>query len=91
MTSTESMQADYSTVLPFMVKAVLDNRARYARLAEEIGMEALVAKEPKARGYLRTKDGYRLYEHREPLVDKLKTAVRDNEAWLKESLSYPLA
>ena len=91
MTSTESMQADYSTVLPFMVKALLENRARYAALAQEMGMEALVAREPKARGYLRATDGYRLYEHREPLVERLKSAVRDNGAWLKESLHYPLA
>ena len=65
--------------------------ARYAALAEEIGFDNLVAQEPKARGYLRLAEGYRLYEHREPLVDKLKSAVRDNEAWLTESLTYPLA
>ena len=27
--TTESMQADYSMVMPFLVKALLDNRARY--------------------------------------------------------------
>ena len=91
MTSTESMQADYSTVLPFMVKALLDNRARYAALAEKMGFDALVEKEPKARGYLRSTTGYRLYERRDTLVDQLKGAVRDNGEWLQASLQYPLA
>lgn len=91
MTSTESMQADYSTVLPFIVKALLDNRARYEAISKEVGFEQLVAKEPKARGYLRPAGGYRLYEKRDPLVEKLKTAVRENEAWLNQSLHYPLA
>src|SRR5690348_11801943 len=35
--ATESMQADYSTVMPFIVKALLDNREEYERRAEEIG------------------------------------------------------
>ena len=63
--TTESMQADYSMVMPFLVKALLDNRARYARRAAEIGEEALFKEEPKAAGYLRPREGYRLYDHRE--------------------------
>ena len=35
--STESMQADYSTVMPFIVKALLENRKRYEKHAAEIG------------------------------------------------------
>ena len=59
--TTESMQADYSMVMPFLVKALLDNRRRYcAALREEMGEEALFAKHPKARGYLRPREGYRL-------------------------------
>ena len=52
--TTESVQADYSMVMPFLVKALLDNRERYARRAAEIGEEALFAEEPKAAGYLRS-------------------------------------
>ncbi len=52
--TTESMQADYSMVMPFLVKALLDNRDRYARRAAEIGEEALFEEEPKAAGYLRS-------------------------------------
>src|SRR4029078_12734562 len=45
--TTESMQADYSMVMPFLVKALLDNRAHYRGMAAEEGEEALFAREPK--------------------------------------------
>ncbi len=89
--ATESMQADYSTVMPFLVKALLDNRKRYAHLAAEIGEEKLFASEPKARGYLRPLDGYRLFEQREELCRRLTEDVRANREWLLGTLSYPLA
>lgn len=89
--TTESMQADYSMVMPFVIKALLDNRARYLSLAEEQGEEALFAAEPKARGYLRPPEGYRLFEQREELAAKLTAEVRKNREWLLESLAYPLA
>ena len=66
--ATESMQADYSTLMPFIVKALLDNRARYEARASEIGEDALFIEEPKARGYLRPRAGYRLYDERERLL-----------------------
>src|SRR6202007_1261841 len=69
--STESMQADYSTVMPFVVKALLDNRRRYERQLEEIDEEKLFASEPAARGYLRPSEGYRLFEQREELCRRL--------------------
>ena len=50
--TTESMQADYSMVMPFLMKALLDNRARYERMVRDEGEERLFAREPKARGYL---------------------------------------
>ena len=89
--TTESMQGDYSMVMPFLVKALLDNRARYARWAERMGEEALFEKHPKARGYLRPREGYRLYTRRDELVETLLGAVKDNEEWLLDSLKYPLA
>ena len=45
--ATESMQADYSTVMPFLVKALLDNRKRYAEQAAEIGEEKLFERNPR--------------------------------------------
>src|SRR5207245_1711289 len=48
--STESMQADYSIVMPFLVKALRDNRERYAGMAERLGEEELLRREPKAPG-----------------------------------------
>ena len=89
--TTESMQADYSMVMPFIVKALLDNRARYERWAERMGQEALFAQHPKARGYLRPRAGYRLFAQREALNEKLLQSVRDNAEWLRGTLLYPLA
>ena len=88
--STESMQADYSMVMPFLVKALLDNRARYEARAAAVGVEAAIAEDSRAKGYLRERAGYRLFEKREQLTAKLLDAVRENGAWLVESLQYPL-
>ena len=91
MEATESLQADYSIVMPFIVKALLDNRAYYAKKAAEVGEEHLFEMDPKARGYLRSREGYRLYEKRDELVSSLASAVQLNHEWLREGLSYPLA
>ncbi len=88
--TTESMQADYSIVMPFLVKALLENRDRYARMVEAEG-EEVFARVPEARGYLRSAEGYRLFEQRESLCERLTTDVRANRDWLLESLEYPLA
>src|SRR5262249_49526626 len=89
--STESLQADYSIVMPFLVKALLENRQRYAQAAARIGKEELFRQDPKARGYLRPREGYRLFSRREELCDRLMQDVRSNREWLLESLRYPLA
>jgi deoxyhypusine synthase len=89
--TTESAQADYSMVMPFLVKALLENRQRYAQRAREVGEEALFREEPKATGYLRSRDGYRLYEQREALVGELSRNVAENGEWLRKTLRYPLA
>jgi deoxyhypusine synthase len=83
--TTESMQADYSMVMPFLVKALLENRNRYARMVEAEGEDAIFARESKARGYLRPRDGYRLFEIREELCARLRDDVRANKEWLMES------
>ena len=87
--TTESMQADYSIVMPFIVKALLDNRIRYEQLLHSLGEAALFKQEPKARGYLRPREGYRLFEQREPLVARLLDDVRANRGWLLDTLQYP--
>src|SRR5580704_6386631 len=51
--STESLQADYSIVMPFIVAALLQNRQRYSEESARVGEEELFRREPKARGYLR--------------------------------------
>ena len=89
--TTESMQADYSMVMPFLVKALLDNRKRYETEAAKAGEAALFEKEPTARGYLRPRQGYRLFERREELCSKLTADVQANREWLLNSVAYPLA
>lgn len=89
--TTESMQSDYSIVMPFLIKALLENRARYAAMVKERGEEAVFAEEPRARGYLRPTEGYRLFDQRGELCDRLTADVRNNREWLIESLTYPLA
>lgn len=89
--TTESMQSDYSIVMPFLVKALLENRARYAAMVKDRGEEAVFAEEPKSRGYLRPAGGYRLFEQREVLAERLTADVRANREWLVHSLEYPLA
>jgi len=89
--TTESMQGDYSTVMPFLVKALLEKRARYEAMAKAEGLEAVAERDAKARGYLRPREGYRLFDKREPLLARLGDDVRANAEWLKDTLGYPLA
>ncbi len=88
--STESLQADYSIVMPFLVKALLENRERYADAAARVGEAELFRQEPKARGYLRPREGYHLFTQREAICDRLLEDVRNNKDWLLETLRYPL-
>ena len=74
--TTESFQCDYSVVMPFLVKALLDKRKRFAGLAEELGRDTLFERHTEARGYLRPAEGYRLYEQRDALMDMLQARVR---------------
>jgi deoxyhypusine synthase len=87
---TESLQADYSAVMPFIVKALLDNRRRYAEMASEMGEKRLFKKEPKAKGYLRPAEGYRLFEQRGALTERLIDELKRNRDWLLKTLHYPL-
>src|SRR6202171_3991643 len=89
--STESLQADYSIVMPFLVKALLENRKHYANASVRVGEAELFRQDPKARGYLRPREGYRLFTQREALCERLLEDVRNNKEWLLESLRYPLA
>jgi deoxyhypusine synthase len=86
--TTESMPCDYSIVMPFLVKALLDNRRRYEQMVERDGEEAVFAREPHARGYLRSRAGYRLFDNRAALCERLTNDVRGNKDWLMESIRY---
>jgi deoxyhypusine synthase len=88
--TTESMQVDYSVVMPFLVRALLDKRARFERWAERMGPEALFEKHPEARGYLRDAAGYRLLEKRGELIGRLLDDVRASTERISQGLEYPL-
>jgi deoxyhypusine synthase len=89
--TTESVQADYSMLMPFLVAALLEKRRRLAALAEELGPERLRERHPEAVGYLRDPAGYRLYAQREVLVERLRQDLLTNGDWLRATLDYPLA
>jgi deoxyhypusine synthase len=76
--------------MPFVVKALLDNRARYADEVARWDEETVFAEDPKARGYLRPPAGYRLFEQREELCRRLIDDVRSNAEWLRRSVEYAL-
>lgn len=80
--TTESMQGDYSSLMPFVVKALLDNRSRYQQ-----GLQ----NDDKKSGYLRPREGYRLFDMRATLVNRLTEDVRNNKDWLLQTLDYALA
>ena len=89
--ATESMQADYSMVMPFLVGALLERRKRYENLSRSMCAEAFHLQYPEAAGYLRPVDGYRLFEQRARLCELLTEDVRENREWLLQSVDYPLA
>jgi deoxyhypusine synthase len=84
--TTESMYGDYSQVMPFLVRALLDNRKNFEKKLEQVGEEQLFREEPRARGYLRNKAGYRLFDRREQLVSRLLDDVKNNAEWLRHSI-----
>jgi len=86
--ATESMQADYSMVMPFIVKALLDKRRNFEKQSAEMGEGAVFESVAEARGYLRPREGYRLFEQREELCGRLKKDVQKNREWLLKSMVY---
>ncbi len=80
--TTESMQADYSMVMPLLTKALLDKRSRLERLSEELGLETLLERHPEAAGYLRSHEGYRLYDQRDRLFETLLKRIDQSAAAL---------
>ena len=86
-----SLQADYTMVMPFLAKALLEKRARFEGWKERMGEEALFAKHPGARGYLRASAGYRLMDRREELVKALLDELRGMEKELRKGLDYALS
>lgn len=81
--TTESFTCDYSVVMPILTKALLDKRARLARLREELGEATLLERHPEARGYLRDGKGFGLYAQRDALIARLFDRVRAESGRLR--------
>ena len=86
-----SLQADYTTVMPFVAKALLAKRARFERWCERMGEDALFAKHPEARGYLRPRSGYRLMDRREELIEAVLADTRTAAERMRSENDYELA
>src|SRR5262245_51842493 len=86
-----SLQADYSMIMPFLAKALLEKRARFERWQERMGAKALFAKHPDAQGYLRPSDGYRLMDRRDELVRVLLDELKGMKKQFRAEKSYELA
>ncbi|MEZ6018619.1 MAG: hypothetical protein R3F17_00535 [Planctomycetota bacterium] len=56
-------------------QALLDKRARLERLRDELGETTLFERHPEAKGYLREAKGYRLFEHRDRLMQTLLAKI----------------
>lgn len=76
--TTESMQADYSMVMPILTKALLEKRARLERLEAELGRDTLLERHPEAAGYLRDPAGARLFDHRDRLLATLQSKIEQS-------------
>ena len=84
-----SLSADYSIVMPFVTKALLEKRARLERWRERMGEDALFAKHPDARGYLRDRAGYRILDRLDELTEALFQVLRAQPP--TDEQDYPLA
>ena len=87
----ESVPGDYSMLMPLVTKALLDKRAKLEALREELGEDLLFERHPEARGYLRPRDGYRLYDRRAELMESLMERIREEADVLERGSRYPLA
>lgn len=85
--TTESFSCDYSVVMPILTKALLDKRARLERLRAELGEATLLERHPEARGYLRDAAGFRLYDRRNELMERLFARVRAEQARIRAEVA----
>ncbi len=87
----ESMQADYSMVMPILTRALLEKRERLAALEQELGPDTFRIQHPESIGYLRPRTGYRLYEERTRLMGCLDEELDAKLSDLQTTCQYPLA
>jgi deoxyhypusine synthase len=85
--TTESFCCDYSIVMPILTKALLDKRERLEELRGQLGESTLLQRHPEARGYLRERDGFRLFERRKELLNRLLDRVREEQARLRKEVA----
>ncbi len=91
--ATESIQTDYTMVMPLIAWALLDKRRRMINMLNELGEEELYSRHPEANGYIRAEGQLRLFDRRDELTNNLlKEISRPKQlSRIKESLDFPLA
>ncbi|MDP3985464.1 MAG: deoxyhypusine synthase family protein [bacterium] len=84
--------ADYSMLMPFVSRALLEKREFFERLIEQIGPRKLFARHPEARGYLRQEGQLRLFDQRDELMQTLLSRVTQpaHARRLMETWDFPL-
>lgn len=100
VSTVESYQTDYSTVMPLIAWALLDKRRRYMERFDALcatngraaAEEALYGAHPDARGYLRPEGPLGLFSRREELMKMLMDAVTTPKqaAKLERTWNFPL-
>ncbi len=83
--TTESFSCDYSIVMPILTKALLDKRQRLLQLEQELGSDTLLERHPEAQGYLRPTDGFRLFDMRDSLRQKLFAQIQQHASRLRRA------
>jgi deoxyhypusine synthase len=79
--TTESFQADYSTIMPFIAKALLEKKARFQKIWDEMpDKDRYTAEEiekmyPGMPGYLGWRGDFRLFSQRKGLIKDLLDKV----------------
>ncbi len=90
---TESLHTDYTTVMPFIARAIVEKRERFELLRGKIGEKKLFERHPEACGYLRPPGGYRLFDHRDEIKASLWEALKQPGPVhaMMQSMHYPIA
>jgi deoxyhypusine synthase len=88
--TTESLQADYTTVMPLLVAALLERRRKFAELRETLGEERCSPSSRRRAATCATRAGTGSMSIARVCSRNSSPRSRKNGPWLLDSLKYPL-